>query len=196
MGARFVTERSALRRIGVLALPAIAAVLTGCSAGLRVFTDFDPEADLSAYRTYQWAERRASGKDDPRVYNDISAARIEGAVDSVLQARGFTEVSANPDFLVAWHGAIDGKMSVTTMRDRYGYGWGFYGPPAVMHTWVDQWEEGTVLIDIVDAGRGELVWRGSGSAKLRNVKDDAKRRAVLTEAVAAILADFPPSGGG
>ena len=191
-----MTERSALRRIGVLALSAVAAVLTGCAPGLRVFTDFDPAADLSAYRTYQWAERRASGKDDPRVYNDITAARIEAAVDSVLQTRGFTEVSVNPDFLVAWHGAIDGKMSVTTMRDRYGYGWGFYGRPSVMRTEVDQWEEGTVLIDIVDAGRGELVWRGSGSAKLRDVKDDAKRQAVLTGAVAAILADFPPSGGG
>jgi hypothetical protein len=201
VGPSVVSHRALLRGVGVLALAVIAGVLAGCASGLRVITDFDPEADLTAYRTYMWAERRESGKDDARVYNDILASRIRFAVDSVLQAKGFTPVSAEPDFLVGWYGAIDGRMSVSRMHDYYPYGWGFYGPPyrgrrGVTGVRVDQWEEGTVLIDIVDADRGELVWRGSGTAKLREVKEDAKRQAILTEAVASILRDFPPGGGG
>lgn len=183
-----------------VALAALLAVVAACSSGLRVATDFDPTADLSGYRTYQWAERSGLGRDDPRVYDDLVAARLRSVVDSVLAAKGFSQAATEPDFLVGWHGAIDGRMSVTSMRGYYPYGWGFYGPPyegrwggAGMR--VDYWEEGTVLIDVVDAEWGELVWRGSATARLREVKDDGRRRAIVTEAVAAILRDFPPGGG-
>ena len=181
---------------GALALPLMAAAVAGCSSGLRVITDFDPEADLTVYRTYQWAERREVAGTDARVDNDIIAARIRIAVDSVLQAKGFTKVSAAPDFLVGWHAAIDRRINVTEMAAYYPYGWGRYGWRGPAGVRVDRWEEGTVLIDIVDAERGEVVWRGSGSAKLRDEKDAARRQEILTAAVAAILRDFPPGGSG
>jgi len=182
--------------VRALALPLVAAVAVGCSSGLRVITDFDPEADLTVYRTYQWAERRDVVGADARVDNDIVAARIRIAVDSVLQSKGFTKVPAAPDFLVGWHAAIDQRITVTEMSAYYPYRWGRYGRWGPAGVRVDRWDEGTVLIDVVDAARGELVWRGSGSAKLRDEKDAARRQEILTAAVAAILRDFPPGGGG
>ncbi len=200
MGASLVSHCAVSRSRGV-ALPALlVAMVAACSSGLRVVTDFDPTADLSGFRTYQWAERSGLGRDDAGVYDDLLTARLRSAVDSVLAAKGFSQSSTSPDFLVGWHGAIDGRMSVTSVRGSYPYGWGFYGPPYAGR-WggggmrVDHWEEGTVLIDVVDADWGELVWRGSATARLRDVRDDGKRRAILTEAVAAILRDFPPGEG-
>jgi hypothetical protein len=184
-----------MRRIDLLALTAAAVTLVGCGSGIQVRTDFDPTAGFSGYQTYQWAERTPEGTDDPRVYNDITARRIRLAVDEALQAKGFREASANADFLVAWHGAIDGKMSLTTVQSGYGYGYGWYGPGVGIssaQTYVNEWDEGTLLIDVIDAARRELVWRGTGTATLREERDPERIQANINEAAAKVLKDFPP----
>jgi hypothetical protein len=156
-----------MRRINLLALTVVAAMLAGCGGGIRVQTDFDTTAEFSGYQTYQWAERETTGKEDPRGYNDLTARRIKLAVDRALQAKGFREAGADPDCFVAWHGAIDGKMSLTTIRDDYWYGWGWYGPGiSTAQTYANEWDEGTLHIDIIDAGS----WRGGERARPRCVK--------------------------
>ena len=51
-------------------------------------------------------------------------------------------------------------MSAATISAHYGYGWGWYGSGRT-NTYVNEWDEGTLLVDIVDAASNELVWRGS-----------------------------------
>jgi hypothetical protein len=162
---------------------------------MTINTDYDPQADFSAFRTYKWAERTPRGDDDPRVYNDITAGRIKLAVSKALQAKGFQETQANPDFLVGWHGAIQGQMAMDTIHDNYGYGYGWYGPSPGMGTsttTVRQWDEGTLLIDIVDAKTNALVWRGSAQAELSENKSPEQEQAKLDSAAQRILQNFPP----
>ena len=59
-------------------------------------------------------------------------------------------------------------------------------------TEVSEYEQGTLVIDIVDAARNTLVWRGAGEARLRSdpTPDQISQR--VREAVAEILGRFPP----
>ena len=114
-------------RRNVISFLATAAFLMSCGGGLQVDTDFDPQANFASMRTYAWAQRTPTGEDDPRVYNAITAGRIKTAVDNALQTKGLRQVSSSPDVYVAWHGAINGKMSYETISNDYGYGWGRYG---------------------------------------------------------------------
>lgn len=170
--------------------------LAACS-GVTYSRDYDPTASFSDYRSYTWAERTPTGDDDPHVYNDIVKSRVRSAVDQALAAKGYQKVASNPHFYVAWHGAIEGRMSTTTIHDHYGYGWGWYGPGmgvSTSRTYVNEWDEGTLLIDIIDASSDELVWRGSAQAEVnrtRSASDDQRR---LNEIVAKLLEPFPPNG--
>ena len=180
---------------------ATAAFLAGCGGGIKIDTDFDPQADFASMETYAWAQRTPTGDDDPRVYNAIVAGRIKAAVDDALQSKGFRLVTSSPDVLVAWHGAINGKMRYETISNDYGYGWGRYGRggwhagTTTSRTEVREWDEGTLLIDFVDPGTEELVYRTVGQAKIseaRRTPEESQQRA--NEVVLKLLADFPPGG--
>jgi hypothetical protein len=116
-------------------------------------------------------------------------ARIEQAVDAVLEARGYRKVEENPDFRVGWLGAIEEKVDVDTINSYRGYSRGPWGYP---QTYVREYEEGTVIIDIVDGRSGQLVWRGTGQAELSQSSNPEKRQERLQKVVEKILSRFPP----
>ncbi len=191
-----------MNRQNVISSLVTAAFLAGCGGGLQVDTDFDPQADFASMRTYAWAQRTPTGEDDSRVYNAITAGRIKTAVDNALQAKGLRQVSSSPDVYVAWHGAINGKMSYETISNDYGYGWGRYGRggwgvgATTSRTEVREWDEGTLLIDFIDAGTEELVYRTVGQAKLSQAqRTPQEAQEVANEVVLKMLADFPPGRG-
>ncbi len=180
------------------ALGVISVLVAGCGSGVKYNHDYDPTADFSNLETYAWAERVPSGDDDPRVYNDITMRKIKFAVDKALQDRGMRLVNANPDIYVAWHGAINGKMSLQTVNSGYGYGYGWYGGMGMgtSTTYVNEWDEGTLLIDIIDGQKQELIWRGSAQAELKDHQDPSTGQERLNEVVVNVLAAFPPGAAG
>ena len=106
-------------------------------------------------------------------------------------------VSSNPDFLIAEH---LGKKDIVQVTD-WGYKYGKYGGNYRKHTgsWKDnrfstyQYEEGTLILDFVDAKSKELIWRGSANAKVQNVNTPEKSEKLINAAVKEILKKYPPS---
>ena len=172
--------------------------LAACGSGIQIQSDYNPQQDFSGYHTYRWAERTPTGDDDPRVYNDIIKSRVEYATDSVMKTKGFERVaSGNADFLMSWHGAIDGKVSYNTVNTHYGYGWGgYYGGGWGMgssRTYVNEWDEGTLIMHVIDAATNELVWMGSGQGKLNEPRSGQEARERDIDLLQRILATFPPN---
>ncbi len=181
----------------ILALmAAIGLAVSGC-VGFQVTQDYDPATDFSGYRGWYWLPPSPSG--DRRVDNDLVDARIRRAVESALSARGFRKTSKGEgDFAVGYHVLIEGKIDVRTVNNYYGYGpgWGRYGGrvgSGYTETYVDQYEQGTLIIDVVDTGSRKLAWRGSTSARVQQTAEGEDRAERVHEAVDAILAEFPPS---
>jgi len=180
----------------------IAAVLTlwlvaGCSPSITVQTDYNPQTDFSTLRTFAWLPVPPAKTGDPRADSSLLAARVRRAAVADLKAKGFHEVAPNakPDFYVAYQAAVDEKVSVRSTPTYYGYH-GWWGPmPMGSQTTVSQYELGTLIIDVVDRERDDLVWRGSGQAKLRknDSRSSAERDRDMNEAVKQILKGFPPT---
>ncbi len=188
-----------MRRVRFALLAAVIG-LSACGSGIKIQTDYDPTADFSALETYRWAQRQRTDDLDPRVYNDLVTGRVQRAFNQVLQEKGFREVSAgNPDFWIAWHGDIDGKMSLTTVNSGYGYGWGWYGYGGMgmssSQTYVNEWNEGTLLIDIVEAAKDQLIWRGSATMELREGGTPEQSDANAYSVAQKLLKSFPPGEG-
>ncbi len=159
-------------------------LLTGCST-ISVNQDYDPGYDFSKLKTFGFLPIPEEAGID-----QLNANRFGDAIKNELTAKGYT-VSENADFGVA---ILFGKQTKTNITSYgYGYGpyWGRYGGTTNID--VSQYDEGTLVIDVIDMAKKELVWRGTGTGALNPSATVEERTANINNAVAQILAQFPPT---
>ncbi len=164
-----------------------AALLMACG-GMTIRSDYDPASvpGIQSYGSYRWLPHPSSG--DPRVNNPLMARRIQRAVDTEMSGKGYQPVrDGRADFLVGYHVAFDEKLEVETVNAHYGYRWG-----GVQESYVREYTQGTLIIDVIDAKTEQLVWRGMAQAEVHEASSPDQRQKRINEAVKKILANFPP----
>lgn len=182
-----------MKRLSIIILLGLFSLaVPGCSS-MTVRTDYDREQDFSGYKTYHWPDTQDLNPNDVLQQEPLVAKRVMAAVDKVLQEKGFKLVeSGEVDFVVFIHAGVEDRMRVTNWGGHYGgwYDpwWGAYGGT----TTVSYYQEGTLVIDIVDAKERELSWRGMGTDTVGDIQDPDKMQEALDKIVAKIMADFPP----
>ena len=175
------------------ALVPAALLALGC-ASLPIETDYDPAFDFGGYKRFAWLSEKSPITGDVRLDNPLLHERLRQAIQQTLTAAGFEQVEAGSgDFRVGYHLSLQQRLDVSTLDRHYGYGpaanrWG-YGPP---ETIVREYEEGTLVIDVVDARSDRLVWRGAAHGRMRESTTPEDRRQRAHQVVAAILERFPP----
>lgn len=167
----------------VLLLPWAAA----CS-GIAVRHDYDPEFDFSKLRTYVW---HAPPPGTPGV-DTLTHQRIVRAVDEELAARGYQKSEGAADFKVHAMASIRERISTQPVTIGVGYGWGYGTLHTVEGTEVTSYEEGTLIVDVVEPAKMSLLWRGTARAAVERDRTPEQREARIREAVAKILEPFPP----
>jgi hypothetical protein len=173
------------------ALAAAAAALLACSHA-KVETQFDPKAEFARYRTWAWVAEQPGPEQAEAVRNPAVMGLVRQAVERELGARGLARASGpEPDLLVAVLGFAHDRIEVT----HYGYAepvaYGWYSPPGAYGTNVQQYREGTLVLDLVDARTKQLVWRGTATD---TVSSTSQVPAVIDAAVKDMLASYPPKG--
>jgi hypothetical protein len=149
--------------------------------------DFDRAADFAKFRTYAWKEGTPGGE-------RFLDKRIVSAIDSQLAARGLTRTEANPDLYVLYHVAFGVQKGVTG----FGSGSGLFGWPGDLGTFSARRNDipvGALVIDVADAAKRELVWRGVGTDDIDVNAKPEKRDAAIVKAVEKILKNYPPKPG-
>lgn len=181
----------------------LAVTLAGCATA-EIHTDYDYKANFSGLKTFAWVPDMKQESTDPRVDNEVTDARIRGAVEEALVAKGFQKSDATQaDFWVAYQAAIEEKLDArdtnfpyTTPRTRdissgnfaQDLTWAYGGTKTIL----SYYEEGTLILDIVGPKDKKLMWRGTAKATLDGGKYSAQKEARLKEGVRDILATFPP----
>lgn len=178
----------------VLAFSLIAWVC-GC-APIAVSVDFDPAADFSGFRTFGLLpDPEATG--NPRADNPLLHQRVRAALGDQLKSQGYT-LSEDPQIWVGYHLATEKRLDVRVVNDYYGYGhwrYGGVGRTGPAYTDVREYEQGMLIIDVVDAARKLVVWRGVGEARVREQPTPEQVEERIRQAVAEILGRFPPGEG-
>ena len=161
-----------------------------CASVYDVQHDYDKQANFANYKTYNWmAVPEKAGIDS------LVVERVKNAVNTELKAKGLMITSKNPDFLIAEHLGKKDKVQVTDWG--YGYGpyggyWGgYWGPRGGVSTY--EYEEGSLILDFVDAKSKKLIWRGAAKAEVQDIATPEKSEKVINEAVKEILKTYPPS---
>jgi len=150
------------------------AALAACST-VDVDTDFDPGADFSAFATYAWIPATPSAEFDQSVID-----RIEAAVDAGLAEKGLRKApeKEQADVLVSQYVTVQEKVQVVDPYFAYGQ--------------YQSYEEGTLLLELLDAASGKLVWRGTGMVRLKQLETPEARDERVRKVVEAVLAEYPP----
>jgi len=177
--------RSIKNFITLVFITLIAAILlAGCST-ISVTQDYDPVYDFSKLKTFGFLPiPKEAGIDQ------LNANRFGDAIRNELTAKGFT-TSEKADFSLALLFGKQTKTNISTYGYGYGPYWGRYGGTGNID--VSQYDEGTLIIDVIDMNKKELVWRGTGKGVTDPNATVEERTANINNAVAQILAQFPPT---
>lgn len=184
-------------RTRILLLTAALAMIAGCASTPNTISNVAPGTDFSGYSTFGFLDDLATDKEN---YESLESSFLKVAVAQELDLRGFS-YSESPDLLVNFYIHTKEKIRSTTVpsmdayygwRDPFYDPWGGYGG---YETRIDQYTEGTLNIDIVDASSNKLIFEGAVAGR---VTDHAIRNLEQTidEAVRAIMMDFPVAPGG
>lgn len=178
--------------------------LAACSS-MQTTSDYDPEVDFKALKTYSWISLPGGHSSDQRVQNDpfIDQA-VHRAVDQSLQEKGYQRVGKNvaADFVVHYLLNIEQKVSVTYLNDLYGY-----GPTArqryrsnyihrgnfTQESVEMEYEQGTLILDFLHPQDQTLLWRGTVTDEVHFASATPERtERRIDQAVHRMLKDFPP----
>jgi hypothetical protein len=171
-----------------LALAFALLAYTGC-ATVHVKTDYSHETDFGRFRTFALEKGSIISQGRPDVRNSLVRDRIDRALAERLSAKGLSFTPVAPDLVVTYVAGARTRQELEHVD--WGYPWGpFWGGPGYDDFWVSAHQQGTLVIDLVDADTQKLVWRGMVVAEDRPFTDQA----FIDEAVGKVLAQYPPRG--
>jgi hypothetical protein len=178
------------KRLGILAM--VALLTPGVALAQKVSYDYEKTADFKSYKTY-------AHKDGTKVGQELIDQRIVAAIDEQMKLKGFTLSQSNPDVVVVYHMAFDKQKDISTFSSGYGggygpygYGWGGGWAGGTSHTSVRDILVGTLVVDMADVKKNQLVWRGMAVKEVNTQANPEKRDKSITNAMKKVFKKYPP----
>jgi hypothetical protein len=161
-----------LTGVVVLTLAACAPVTVGTSLGRGT--------DLAGYSTYGWSPRVERPSGDPRLDgNAFFHGYLVAAIDKQLQTTGLEPQPDAPDLLARYFADVSQEVYASSGTDADG---------GCRDCRIDVYDVGTIVIDLIDARKGTLVWRGWARAAIDGaIRDQRLMKQRIEDAVARIF---------
>jgi len=157
----------------------------------KIKTGYDKSADFSSFKTYTWTQQQ------PSPIQPLVATVIVADIDHELSAKGLRKVEKDPDVLVSYWGGADAQTAFAQTDPGYLSTGGVAPINATMWTGSlpatsTQVVKGTLVVDLVDARKKQLVWRATAQAKM-----DYEKRSKIYDTVNKVIPEmfekYPPS---
>ena len=157
-----------------------AAVLLATNAVAQdISYDYDKSADFGRMQTYAWVNGNPVG-------DDLNHARIMGAIDKQLAAKGVRRAAsvAEADLLVTYHAIVTTEAAVTGSR---------FGINRFASARVEEVAVGSLVVDLRDGKTGAVVWRGVATRDLDAKASPEEREKNINKAVEKMFKHYPPA---
>ena len=185
-----------------LLLTTLAALLVGCSS-IKVDSYHDASADFSKYKTYGWMTDKADKVVDPRMNTKFVSEYFQKAVENELNTMGYKK-TAKPQILLGYNIALDSTVTLNTSMpytSNYKYAPRYAYRPATrsmavssvdLTTYAQQYDVGTLVLDIVESKGKKVLWRGTASSGVDKTDSFDAKIKLINKAVNKLLTSFPP----
>lgn len=177
-----------LRRDVILAAVLIPlGLVIGSCAPIHVSSHVEPSANFASYHSFAWGPADALPTGDPRLDNNpFFHDYLQGAVERRMQEHGIPLAgnAADADLLLHYHAAVTQRFDVSPSNQTSS---GVYAEPQVL-----DYDESTIVLDMIDAKTMRLVWRGWAQESLQSVVDNQERlKKHIEDSVALMLKQLP-----
>ncbi|MEW6251126.1 MAG: DUF4136 domain-containing protein [Planctomycetota bacterium] len=170
---RSVYRRTARSASGIF----VCALLCGCMP-MEVRSTYGPGVNYERFgSTFAWSTPSDRASAEKRARNPSFDQYLQATITRAFQERGYTlHPEPGPDFLIDYAVArrITGGLGSSQLSPVY--------------------EEGSLIIDVLDGRTGKYVWRGWATARINEAADPTTQKRNTAEAVRRILARFPAQG--
>ena len=165
--------------------------LIGCSTTATVDYDRVLMNAMNGYQSYAVMPKEKNPNGQHLSLTEIVDRRVINAIHQTMQSRGLRRDDVKPDCRITFFTTTEKHTELQDLGLAGGYyrmggnAAGGYAPVSI-----DEYEEGTLILDIIDTPSGQLAWRGAASRRLGHT---APEEAQIQRSVAKILAEFPPA---
>lgn len=174
-------------------------LVSACTSGPKIRSDFDRSANFTAYQTYGFVSPFGTDRGGNAT---IITGHFKAAISREMEARGYRLATSNPDLLVNVNTSTRQQTDVQSTPSAsmgvgyYGYRGGMYGgwPMYSNDVTTTHYKVGTGNIDVVDAARRQLVWEGVAEARLTD-KMMENPGPTIDSVVAEIFQNYPARAG-
>jgi hypothetical protein len=180
-------------------LLAVVVFMSGAAFAQQVKIEYDRSVDFSRYRKYDWKEHPFLKSHPESEQFTVGVQLVQSNTNQILMKRGYQPVDVDPEFHITQF--ITARMRQETYTvpapDMYpsAYMW-----PGSWYSWSSAWfqswdtyiedyVQGILLLDIVDAKTNKLLWRAACKAKIDDMRE---RHEEIENAVKQALKPFPP----
>jgi len=188
-----------MSRLGFSALMLV--VLAACASKPTYEFDYDHNFDFSSFKTYHWYDDMVHTRESEYRKFNPSDKRIREVVGRELARHNLRESSsAEADFWINYSVSkhrqqivhttgYDQGMHGSVSAGTYGTGVavGYSSGPSVR-----EYDEGTAVLDVIDAKTRKIVWRGIAEGRLKDHATMNERYNATMAIASELLADFPP----
>jgi len=159
---------------------ALMLVTAGTLAAQDVRYNSMPGADFSKYHTYKWVNIGGAHPDQ------IMDAEIKQAIDSQLAAKGMTKTDGDKAGLyIGYQTTVQQETQWDVEGSRaFGMASGSWTSSTI--------SVGTLVLEMYDPARKQLVWTGSATNTIDTGSDHEKHMKKLDKAMAKLLKNYPP----
>jgi len=186
-----------------VALIVVAMLATGvvALAGVKVRVSFDKEYDFTKPKTFGWHPDGAgeikllelSGDDPVKMLERFDPVMKDAIATELTRGGLVLATNGKPDIVIHYYVLI-GPNSESQFRGQFVGAVPPWGLPdfAMTTTSFKIFEQGTVVLDLMDAARKEIVWRGIAETEIQRQRTPAEREARIRGGIADLLKKFPP----
>ncbi len=162
-----------------LVLPLVALAAAPLLAQ-KVDVEFDESADFTHYKTFHIVDGQLNAK-AAALNSDLTKRRIENEIRKRLVEKGLMEVESKPDLNVRFSLGSARRSEVET----YPAGWRGLATRRVRVAYT----QGTLVINLRDTNRKELVWRAVAVEEKNDPMEISKH---LDDMVKKAIDKYPP----
>jgi len=165
--------------------------LFSCS-NVKSAYDYDSSIDFSALKTYQWDTRPAAAFTNA---NPLIAKRVKKAIEDNLQRKGLAEAKT-ADIKISYQVSVEKKLSSSKISTGIGMSVGRYNRGNISISSgnsIRETTEGTLMIDMVDVGTNNLIWRSTTTKPVSGrdaTPEESEKR--IGQLIYGVFENFPP----
>ncbi len=169
----------------IILLVFMALLFNGCSS-LRVSSDYDTSFDMKTLKQFHIIHNNA------KLQDTLTINRIDNAITHELSTKGYKVVSQKEaNFLVYYHIDVKNKTQVITDYQTMGMYPYRYGGMMVPTTRTYNYDEGKLIVDMVDPRDNNIIYRMSVKDQLKTFDTPQERTKYINKVIKTLLKDFP-----